>query len=79
MDETAHAKIATLIDERDRARASYFAHHRPGNLTPAQLTAFRCRNMARLLLLKAAEAELNAELEITALLAAEQKDHDAKH
>lgn len=69
------ADDATLLDllfaNRDAALAAFMAHCDPGNLTPAQKRAFKHRNMAYLLLLKAAQMELDAELELHALLAME--------
>lgn len=64
--------IDLLIANRDHARAAFFAHGDPGNLTPAQRLAFQYRNMALLLLLKAAQIELDAELHLHALIAAEE-------
>lgn len=63
--------LSDLIDARDTAREQFFAHRDPGNLTPSQKTAFQFRNMALLLLLKAAQIELEAELEMHALMALE--------
>lgn len=60
--------ITHLTVERDNARDRFFAHHNPGNLTTAQLLAFNCRNMARLLELHAAQAELDAETRLSKLL-----------
>lgn len=60
--------ISTLIAARDGARERFFAHRDPGNLTPPQKTAFKYRNMAMLLWLKAAQIELEAELELCAML-----------
>lgn len=63
--------LSDLIDARDGARATFFAHRNPGNLTPPQKLAFKARNMALLLLLEAAQIELDAELQMHALMALE--------
>jgi len=64
--------IIELTKARNFARDAYFAHHDPGNLTPAQKHAYQYRNMALLLLLHAAQAELDAEVDMRALLSMEQ-------
>ena len=63
--------IQTLFAHRDAAKAQFFAHCDPGNLTPSQKTAYQFRDMALLLLLKAAQIELDAELELRDLIRAE--------
>lgn len=63
--------ISILMDRRDTARDRFFAHRDPGNLTPPQRLAFKYTNMAFLLLFKAAQTELEAEIEMLALLEAE--------
>lgn len=63
--------LSALMDARDAARDQFFSHRDPGNLTPAQKSAYRYTNMALLLLLKAAQIELESELEFHALKAAE--------
>lgn len=60
-----------LFAKRDNARADYLSHCDPGNLTAAGKRAFQYRNMALLLMLKAAQLELDAELEFHALMANE--------
>lgn len=51
------------------AYGQFFKSRNPGNLTPAQEQAFQYRDMAYLLLFKAAQIELDAETELQALLA----------
>lgn len=65
------AILDTLFQARDKARAAFLAHVDPGNLTPAQRRANQFRNTALLLMLKAAQLELDAELEFHALIANE--------
>lgn len=65
------ANLDTLFQARDAARATFLAHNDPGNLTPAQRRAHQFRNTALLLMLKAAQMELAAELEFHALIANE--------
>lgn len=64
--------ITALITARNDARLTFFAHRDPGDLTPAEKRAFKYRNMAFLLLLKAAQMELEAETEMEALISLEQ-------
>lgn len=64
-------ELSRLFDERDVARERFFAHRDPGNLKFAQKRAFRFKSMAYLLLLKSAQMELEAELEMQSLLAQE--------
>lgn len=65
-----------LTFTRDEARDQYFAFHNPGNLTPAQKHAFQFREMAYLLLLNAAQMELDAEMKLRALLSQENALHE---
>lgn len=68
--------IVQLVTTRDKARDEFFASRDPGNLTSIQKQAFQYRDMAYLLLFKAAQMELDAELELRALLKAEKLPHD---
>ena len=65
-------KILILTVQRDDAARRYFDHLRRGNLTPSQLTAFELQDVALRLLLKAAQIELDAEIELQTLLNVEQ-------
>lgn len=61
-------KLSLLKIKALEAQDAFFAHRDPGNLTPAQKQAFQYRDMAHLLLFKAAQMELDAETELQALL-----------
>lgn len=74
----ANQHLTDLIEARDSARAQFFAHRDPGNLTPSQKSAFKYRNMALLLLLKAAQLELDAELQLHALMIEDNAAWDAQ-
>lgn len=63
--------LSDLMDACDAARQQFFAHRDPGGLTPAQKRSFQYTNMALLLLFKAAQIEVEAELQFHALKAQE--------
>lgn len=63
--------LSDLLDACDAARRQFFAHRDPGGLTPAQQRSFQYTNMALLLLFKAAQIEVEAELQFHALKAQE--------
>lgn len=71
--ESPDAALSELMDRSDTARQRFFAHRDPGNLRPAEKRAFQYENMAFLLLWKAAQRKLEAELELQALLSQEQE------
>lgn len=66
------SNLTWLKIKATNAQQEFFAHRDPGNLTPAQKQAFQYRDMAHLLLFKAAQMELDAEVELRALLNAEK-------
>lgn len=70
--ENPDAHLTDLIDRSNDARRRFFSHRDPGNLKPAEKRAFQYENMAYLLLWKAAQRKLEAELELQALLTQEQ-------
>lgn len=74
MADPNNLKIEKLNAQRRGTQAQYFAHRDPGNLTPTEKQAFQYRDMAYLLLFKAAQIELDAETELQALLAEERFD-----
>lgn len=73
MDEAITRKIYSLSADVRRAQEVFFASRDPGNLSPAQKQAFHYRDTAKLLLFKAAQLELDAELELQKLLAMESQ------
>jgi hypothetical protein len=66
--------IDALTSERDLARQKFFAHHNPGNLTPAQFKAWELEHHALKELLEAAQIRLDAEVEMHDLLYWESVD-----
>lgn len=62
------SKLEALKYSVHWAQDAFFASRDPGNLTPAQKQAFQYRDMAYLLLFKAAQMELDAECELQTLL-----------
>jgi hypothetical protein len=66
-------KLFRLRQRRDEARDHFFLHRNPGNLTPAENTAFAMEAEAYELLLRAAQIRLDAEEELQRLLAAEHE------
>lgn len=71
MPEADTLKIDRLQTQLRTAQGHFFGNRDPGNLTPAAKQAFQYRDMAYLLLLKAAQMELEAEVELQVLLKTE--------
>lgn len=71
-DADRYYAVTQLRSMRDDARKSYFEHADPGGLTPPEKKAWDFEHFALQLILQAAQVRLEAEEEMTRLLAAER-------